>query len=62
VESGDIPLSHAEFKVPDMLNTMVYIKQSTTIISCSVGRLMSKLTFQDSKISKENYVCTLSNV
>ena len=62
VGSGDIPLSHVEFKVPDTLNTMVYIKQSTTIISYSVRRLISKLTLQDSKISKENYVCTLSNV
>jgi len=62
VGSRNTALSHIEFKVSGALNIIVHIKQSTTIILHSVARLTLKLTLQDSKLSKENHACTLSNV
>jgi len=42
-----------------MLNTMVCIKWSTTIILYGVARLTLKLILQDSKLNKKNYACAL---
>jgi len=40
---------------------MVCIKQSTTVISCSVARFTLRLTLQDLKLNKENCAYTLSS-